>query len=134
MALGSTQPLTERAPEIFLGVKGCRGLRLTTSPPSVSRLSRKCGSLDVSEPYGPSRLVTGITLPLPFYLILFRGPSFQVLKIEQEFSPKCWCASTETHDIMYLKSANLVLKAVKGSALTKFPTLRSWEHSPSNYA
>jgi hypothetical protein len=72
MALGSTQPLTEIVPRIFLGAKR-RPARMphnitATCEPNV------CGSLDVSKPYRLSRPITGVALPffLPFMYANYR--------------------------------------------------------------
>jgi hypothetical protein len=65
MALGPTNRNEHQ--ESSWGVKDGRRVSLRILPPSVSRLCRKCGSLDVSQTYGPSRTVTGTVLS--FYKI-----------------------------------------------------------------
>jgi hypothetical protein len=60
----------------FWGVKCGRCVGLATLPPSMSRLSRQCGILNISEPCRTPRPVTGIALL--YFTLLYNFTSHEI--------------------------------------------------------
>jgi hypothetical protein len=56
---------------ILLGGKARPARKLTTSPPSVSRLFVRCGVLSIAQPHRTPRPVTGILLLLLVRLLYY---------------------------------------------------------------